>query len=156
MATNSEKAKDAAAAAEAAKASAMDQVWRAYDDEAARYVCGTRLKKFKGGTPRVESDLGQWSEQFAAHPIVMRAEYEGWGRELRQHCRVAVKRLLMQGWNPASLPEVGALLPPDDWIQAARREAARAKKAEAWRSRVIEEHGSVAEYIKRVRPEGAR
>jgi hypothetical protein len=152
MATNSETATEAAA-----KKASVEELWRVLEDAAARYVCGERLLTFKNGTkPRVGTDTGEWSRRFCDHALVIRAEREGWGRELRQFLRLVVKQLLMSGWNVEKLPDVSVLMPPHLWIENASREAARARAAEAWRQGVIEEHGSVAEYIKRVRPEGAR
>jgi hypothetical protein len=149
MATNSETATEAAA-----KKASVEELWRVLEDEAARFVCGERLKTFKNGAkPRVGTDTAEWSRRFCDHETVRRAELEGWGRELRQFLRQVVKQLLMSGWNVEKIPDVGVLMPPKLWIENARREAARARAAEAWRQGVIEEHGSVAEYIKRVRPQ---
>ncbi|MDO9381853.1 MAG: hypothetical protein Q7T86_03225 [Hyphomicrobiaceae bacterium] len=120
------------------------------DHIARSYVQGEKLYEVKGGKPderEWQPVVGQFHERFHTHPWVREAISEGWDRDLRAHMVGAAKRILIEGKSLKGII-AGDLMPKDrEAIEHWRQQAARAKSAEEWRDKVIEQHGSVDAYL---------
>lgn len=87
-----------------------------------------------------------WAPAFRDHPTVKQAEREGWGRELRSHCVMAVTRAMFAG-RPHHVIE--SLMPDAKWIDHTRQNAERYALAKEWRDEVIAKHGSMDAFLSR-------
>ena len=120
------------------------------DNIARSYVQGEKLYAVKGGKPdekELQPVVGQFHERFHTHPWVREAISEGWDRDLRAHMVVAAKRMLIDGKSLKGIV-AGDLMPKDrEAIEYWRQQAARAKSAEQWRDKIVDEHGSVDAYL---------
>lgn len=92
--------------------------------------CFVNGMKRHGVTGKMEPASGEFSQHFIRHPWVRESIAEGWGKELRSHLILAVKRRIMMG-----LPynDIEALMPPRDWVDYAKQQAERYRKAAEWR-----------------------
>lgn len=113
------------------------------DFRARSIVCGTRINERTG---KVEPRSGGLSEDFAKHLLSQRAEREGWQKELTRHLVMAVKARLMANQD---IGDVGVLMPDADWIRCASETAAKAKAAAEWRKQIVEEHGSMDNFLQK-------
>jgi len=82
-----------------------------------------------GTTGKMEPAAGEFAPHFLRHPWVREAVAEGWGKELRSHLVLAVKRRIMLGLQHNDIDE---LMPPKEWVAAAKQQAARFAKAAEW------------------------
>lgn len=111
-----------------------------------------RARCFVNGTvknPRTGKDephSGHWSRAFRGHPWVEQSIDEGWGRDLRQHVIMAVKRRILQ---ERPFHQVEELMPDPKWAESTRYHAARYMAAAKWREQVTAEHGSVEAYLRK-------
>lgn len=97
------------------------------DYRARCYVNGVRKH---GRTGIIEPASGEFSERFLPHPWVRESVTEGWGRELRSHLVLTVKRRLMTG---LPIDRIEDLMPDRDWVDAVKYHAERYRKAKVWR-----------------------
>jgi hypothetical protein len=88
--------------------------------------CFVNGMKRHGVTGKMEPASGEFSSHFLRHPWVRDAVAEGWGKELRGHLILAVKRRIMMG---QSHNDIDALMPPKEWVDYAKQQAARYAKA---------------------------
>lgn len=82
-------------------------------------------------TGKMEPAAGEFSQIFHRHPWVRESIAEGWGKELRGHLILTVKRRIMMG-VPHS--DIDTLMPPKEWIEYAKQQAERYRKAAEWRN----------------------
>lgn len=87
-----------------------------------------------------------WAPAFRDHPMVRQAESEGWGRELRSHCTMAVSRAMVAG-RPHHIIEDH--MPDAAWVAHTRNNAERFALAKAWRDEIIAKHGSMEAFLSR-------
>jgi hypothetical protein len=91
------------------------------------YVNGMRRH---GRSGKMEPACGEFSMRHVDHPWVRESVLEGWGRELRSHLILAVKLRRMRG---EPLPtKVDDVMPPREWVDAAKYQAARYAAARDW------------------------
>jgi hypothetical protein len=119
------------------------------DFRARVFVCGMR-------DAQVPSDhhmhgkrvinTGAFSAHLEAHPWVQRAQREGFGGQLRQHCIKQVKARMVHG---ADYTNVGDLMPEKDMIEHWAKQAEKFNQAADWRRSIIREYGSVDSYLGR-------
>lgn len=95
---------------------------------------------------------GHWAVRFRDHPYVEQAEAEGWSRDLRAAVKAEVKSRIM-----ARKPyhEINDLMPPKDWIDHQRKNAARYTAADSWRKEIVEKWGSMDAYLSKGKSGGA-
>ena len=93
------------------------------------YVNGMRLH---GRSNKMEPAGGEFSKRFEAHPWCREATVEGWGRDLRSHLILTVKRRIMA---KVSYDVIEDLMPPQSWVTAAKHEAARYRAATIWQKK---------------------
>lgn len=98
------------------------------DYKARCFVNGVRRHAKSGN---LEPAGGQFSERFLSHPWVRESITEGWGRELRGHLIQAAKIRLMRG---EPIGDIENLMPSREWVDAAKTNAERYRKAAAWRA----------------------
>lgn len=101
--------------------------------------CGPHARE---GRPKSQStgmiDMGVWHARFAELPLVIMAEHEGWGRELRGYVRKQLRRLAHAG-QPFDDPR--AYMPKDQkWISNHRKQAAITKRAQEWQKENLKPH----------------
>lgn len=96
------------------------------DYNARCYVNGMRMH---GRSHKMEPASGEFSTRFASHPWCREAVIEGWGKELRSHLIMTVKRRIMAG---VPYDVIEDLMPPREWIDVAKRDAARYRSAFDW------------------------
>ena len=77
-----------------------------------------------------EPITGQFHERFLSHPWVRESISEGWDRELRMHLIHTAKIAIMR---KMPLPSVENLMPDKRWVEAAKIDADRYRKAAEWR-----------------------
>lgn len=123
------------------------------DYDARVYVNGLRRAQTPEGPGALTLATGEWAPRFRAHPWVIQAEAEGWGRELRQHCVGAVKQALAAG---VSAPAIETVMPDRELIEHWRKNAKRYALAAEWRERMVDEYGSIEGFLERRRPGLAR
>lgn len=87
-----------------------------------------------------------WAPAWRDHPIVRQAEREGWGRELRSHCVMAVSRAMFAGRPHHQIEE---MMPDANWIKHTRQNAERYELARAWRDEMVAKHGSMEAFYGR-------
>lgn len=97
------------------------------DYRARCYVNGVRKH---GGTGVIEPAPGEFSDRFLPHPWVRESLTEGWGRELRSHLILTVKRRLIEG---LPIDRIEDLMPDRSWVDAAKYHAEIYRKAKVWR-----------------------
>lgn len=78
---------------------------------------------------KVEPLGGEFHDRFIAHPWVRASITEGWGRDLRAHLIRVVRVRLMRG---LTYDDIDELMPPREWVEAARTQAQRFKAAADW------------------------
>lgn len=87
-----------------------------------------------------------WAPAFRDHPMVERAEREGWGADLRSHCVRAVMAAMFAG-RPHHVIE--SLMPDGKWVEHISIRAERFAAANEWRDAIIEKHGSLERFLAR-------
>ena len=90
------------------------------------FVNGTRMH---GTSKKMEPASGEFAPRFANHPWCREAITEGWGKELRSHLVLTVKRRIMVGVPYGAIED---LMPPREWVDVAKRDAARYQSATQW------------------------
>lgn len=93
------------------------------------FVNGTRLH---GRSNKMEPASGEFSSRFASHPYCREATTEGWGRELRSHLVLTVKRRIMLGTDYRVIEN---LMPPREWVEVAKSQAAKYQNAAGWQAK---------------------
>lgn len=107
----------------------MSDEWVSQCDWQARMFVNGGVQNDK--TNKFEPQSGAWSVHFRGHPLVQRAEREGWGRDLRMHCVAEARRLIMANQE---YRDVDRLMPTDKrWIEYASVQGARSKEAAKFR-----------------------
>ena len=81
-------------------------------------------------TGNFEPITANFHERFLSHPWVRDSIAEGWDRELRGHL-VHVARLKLM--RKEQLHDIEALMPDKKWVEQARTDAVRYRKAADWR-----------------------
>lgn len=90
-------------------------------------ICDRRARKMICASvwnPKSEREeiLGfRFNPAIADWPICRQAEDEGWGRDLRAAMIATMSRAMRHGDNP----DIQAVIPQDDWIKQARKNAER-------------------------------
>lgn len=115
------------------------------DYRARCFVNGTKRSSVSG---KIEPRAGDWSSVFYEHPYVVDAEYEGWGRELRAVVIRAVKMRILAG---ADYSDINALMPDREWVDYAKDQAERGRKAKRWRDETFGPPGNTDEIVKSLR-----
>lgn len=116
------------------------------DYDARCWVQGSKRYRLNDGTYRTDPIVGNFHARFQEHPWVREAIAEGWDRDLRGHIVFAVRKHIMAGGHPAALT-IESLMPPKEWIEAAKDQARRANEAEQWRKCIEAEYGSMENYF---------
>ena len=88
--------------------------------------CFVNGMKRHGVTGKMEPASGEFASHFLRHPWAREAVVEGWGKELRSHLILAVKRRIMMG-QPHN--DIDTLMPSRDWVDYAKQQAARYAEA---------------------------
>lgn len=83
-----------------------------------------------GVTGKMEPASGEFAPRFATHPWCREATTEGWAKELRSHLVLTVKRRIMTG---QSYDVIENLMPPKEWVDAAKFNAERYRSSQQWR-----------------------
>ena len=104
--------------------------------------------KMHSKTERLEHIPGEWHPRFHDHPWVRASITEGWDRELRSHCVMAVARRMIEGRD---FREITDLMPDQKWVDDTRKQAAVYRSAKEWRDRMEAEYGSMDDYYKAVK-----
>ena len=97
------------------------------DYRARCFVNGVRRHEATG---KLEPISGEFHERFLSHPWVRESITEGWAMELRQHLTMAA-RLKIARKQP--IGEIEGLMPPRDWVNAAKVNTDRYRAAKQWR-----------------------
>ena len=90
------------------------------------FVNGMRLH---GRSKKMEPASGEFGPKFENHPWCREATMEGWARELRSHLILTIKRRIMLGQSYDIIEE---LMPPREWVDQAKLDAARYTAAAKW------------------------
>lgn len=90
------------------------------------YVNGMRMHS---ASKKLEPAHGEFSSRFITHPWARESISEGWDRELRSHLILKCKLAYMRKSNPG---DVESLMPPRDWVDAAKHNAVRYRSAAEW------------------------
>ena len=83
-----------------------------------------------GVTGKMVPASGEFANGFATHPWCREATTEGWAKELRGHLVTTIVRRI---WACQSYDVIETLMPPKDWIDNAKLNAARTQSATEWR-----------------------
>lgn len=94
--------------------------------------CHVNGMRMHGRSQKMEPASGEFSNRFASHPWCREATLEGWGRDLRSHLILTVKRRIMTG-QPYDVIE--DLMPPREWVDQAKFNAARYRAAGEWQQK---------------------
>lgn len=81
-------------------------------------------------TGNFEPITANFHERFLSHPWVRESIAEGWDRELRGHLIHVARLALIRG---DQLSNIEALMPDKKWVEQARTDADRYRKAAEWR-----------------------
>lgn len=90
------------------------------------FVNGMRMH---GRSKKLEPAHGEFANRFLSHPWVRESVTQGWGRELRSHLILVCKRCYMRKQHPGTIE---TLMPPKEWVEAAKRNAERYAMAAQW------------------------
>lgn len=94
-----------------------------------RARCFVNAMRRHGRSGKLEPVGWEFAERFLPHPWVREAISEGWGKELRSHLISTVKHRIMDG---ADYSDLDSLMPPKEWVEYARFQAARYAKGAEW------------------------
>lgn len=97
------------------------------DYKARCFVNGARRH---GATGNWEPISGNFHDRFLSHPWVRESITEGWGRELRMHLIHTAKMKLLR---EEPLSDIECLMPDKKWVEEAKNDADRYRKAAEWR-----------------------
>jgi hypothetical protein len=115
-----------------------DRAWKRRAENGGERVESDRVKAANIAASKFINGVGgngwEWALEFRKHRMVVLAESEGWGRELRAACRRdAFLRFLAA--IPGDEPTVDKVMPKrDEDIAYWRREARRTREAAEWRA----------------------
>lgn len=109
-----------------------------------RARCFVNGSKRHEKTGKIEPIAGAWSEAFRDHPYVIEAEYQGWGRELRGAVVSAVKSRI---YANKGFGDIDTLMPDRKWVDYAKQQAERARKAQQWRDETYGPPGNTEEIV---------
>lgn len=98
-------------------------------------------------------DGSGWTALFLSHPLVKRAEIEGWAPNLRSHVIRVVRGRIMLGKPYNNLPD---LMPDREVVDHWSRQAERFRLAAEWRAKICDEYGDVFTYLSRNKPRTGR
>ena len=90
------------------------------------FVNGMRRHSVTG---KMEPASGEFAQHFMRHPWVRESVTEGWAKDLRSNLILAVKRRIMTG---LSHNDIDSLMPPKEWVDYAKQQAERYRKAAEW------------------------
>lgn len=96
------------------------------DYQARCFVNGMRRH---GKSGKMEPAAGEFSARFINHPWVRESVTEGWGKSLRSHLIMTVRRRIMRG---ESYDVIEMLMPPKEWIVNEKQLAAQSRSASEW------------------------
>lgn len=97
-------------------------------DYRARCFVNGAARHAKSG--KIEPITANFHERFLSHPWVRDSITEGWDRELRMHLTRVVKQRFMGG---EAVSDIESLMPDRKWVENARNDAQRYRKAADWR-----------------------
>ena len=82
-----------------------------------------------GVTGKMVPASGEFAPRFASHPWCREATTEGWAKELRGHLVTTIVRRI---WSRQPYDMIETLMPPREWVDVAKRDAARYQSATQW------------------------
>lgn len=83
-----------------------------------------------GVTGKMVPASGEFAPRFASHPWCREATTEGWAKELRGHLVTTIVRRI---WSRQPYDMIETLMPPREWVDTAKLNAARTRSATEWR-----------------------